>query len=50
MGSTGESTGVHLHLEGWHDKFEISQREFASFDDMKEKTFDADAFLRKKII
>lgn len=51
MGNTGKSAGeaIHLHLEGFHGKFNITQRSFISLDDIKTKTFDAHQFILSKI-
>ncbi len=51
VGNTGTSAvgAIHLHLEGWHGRFEIAARQFVSVEDIKKKTFDADAFLRARL-
>ncbi len=49
MGQTGLSAGIHLHLEGFHGRFNIAQRTFASLNDIKQKTFDADLFIRPRV-
>lgn len=51
MGNTGQSANnaIHLHLEGFHGRFQIALRSFKSLADIKTKTFDADAFIRSRI-
>jgi len=51
MGNTGKSAGgaIHLHLEGFYERFKIEERSFLSLEDIKKKTFDADAFIRSKL-
>ena len=51
MGNTGTSAAgaIHLHLEGFYGRFMIAERTFISLEDIKKKTFDADAFIRSKL-
>jgi len=43
MGNTGKSSGnaIHLHLQGYHARFNPSWRKFISLEDIKARTFDA---------
>jgi murein DD-endopeptidase MepM/ murein hydrolase activator NlpD len=52
MGNTGKSAGgaIHLHLEGFNGRFNIEQRSFTSLEDIKEKTFDGDEFIRLRLV
>lgn len=52
MGSTGKSAGgaIHLHLEGFHGRFDIRLRSFKSREDIKAKTFDADELIRSRLV
>lgn len=51
MGNTGKSASgaTHLHLEGFHGRFKIAWRSFTSFDDIKQKTFDANQFIQSQL-
>jgi murein DD-endopeptidase MepM/ murein hydrolase activator NlpD len=51
MGNTGKSAGgaIHLHLEGFHGKFVIAWRSFISLNDIKNKTLDANEFIREHL-
>lgn len=50
-GNTGTSANgaIHLHLEGFHGRFQVAWRTFTSLADIKQKTFDADQYIRARL-